>query len=138
MCSNKRTRIENKGSNLTKDTLADGNNVKKRGSRLHNPNYYQLISNSSANDILNQHDVRLLVCGFFRQNDANPCNIGEIVLKYIDDYFSCVKIRINPKNRHLTSQLMIFENDSNDNNTFVCVAITLTKHDWPSHFWGEA
>ena len=63
MCSNKRTRIENKGSNLTKDTLADGNNVKKRGSRLHyNTNYCQLIGNSSANDILNQNDVRLLVC----------------------------------------------------------------------------
>ena len=132
--------MEKKCLNASKCTLtAHCDSVKKRRSRLHyNPNYYQLLGNSATNDILNQNDVRLLACGFFRENNANPWNIGEIVLKYIDDCFSCVKLRVNPQNRLLSSQLMIFdhENESNDNNTCV-LAITLTKHDWPSDFRGE-
>ena len=59
--------------------------------------YYKLSQDSPQSFIIDQN---MLVCGFFRQNNSNPCNVSAVVLKYIGSHYSLIKLEIDPKHRY--------------------------------------
>ena len=91
--------------------------------------YYKLSQDSPSNVIF---DKNMLVCGFFRQNNCNPCDVSGVVLKYIGNHYPLIKIEIDSKHRCKKTPLMIFDTPPQQGleDKVSTVAIKLTKHDF--------